>query len=87
MYTCTICLSINHDMRLHCQNCGTVPAKYSCFGKQFTEPQCNPAVLSDAYTFREIVVARGADRIERHHITRAKLQTVTLDYYAQPSAE
>lgn len=71
MYECAICLTLNHNARLHCQCCGTVPAKYSVL-RMLTNTSLTP-----------IVAAKGCDRVERHHTTRAKLQTVALDYYAE----
>jgi hypothetical protein len=33
MYECTVCQSINHASRVHCQHCGAVPSMYSPTGK------------------------------------------------------
>lgn len=82
MYTCTICLSLNHNARLHCQNCGTIPAKYSML-KRPAKSIDYRSMLSLDNQFIPVTALRGADRIERHHTTRCNLKTVTLDYYAE----
>jgi hypothetical protein len=77
MYECVICLSLNHNARLHCQKCGTVPAMYS--------PLAVPVsyISGSDLGFRPVVAAKGCDRIERHHAARINLRTVPLDYYAE----
>jgi hypothetical protein len=81
MYECPICLSLNHNSRLHCQNCGTIPARYSLLRL--------PARLIENDTFSRfipVVAAYGCVRSCQHHAARVYLRTVKLDYYAQPSA-
>ena len=77
-YTCEICLAVNANMRFHCRCCGTIPAKYSILHKPTKEwsGQCNMFALVP------VVIARGADRVERHHTSRSYLRTVPMDYYA-----
>lgn len=74
MYECPICLSLNSDARFHCQNCGTIPAKYSFMRVPVVEHD-------DRMT--PIVVAVGAVHSCKHHVTRINLRTVELDYYAE----
>jgi len=71
MYECSICLSLNHDIRLHCQNCGTIPAKYSVIRR--------PTKID---TMTETVIAIGAIHSCKHHAARINLRTVSADYYA-----
>ncbi len=73
MYECSICLTLNHASRLHCQNCGTIPACYSIIGKP----------CSSQLEGVEVIVARGADRAEKHHASRLYLRTVPVDYYGE----
>lgn len=71
MYVCVICLSVNHSCRLHCQNCGTIPACYSWTGKPInTEKGIN------------VTAAKGCYRAGQHKGQRIGLKTVTADYYA-----
>lgn len=82
MYECSICQSLNHASRLHCQNCGTIPRMYSMLGV--------PMVVKDYvdwlgpnYVAVPVVVAQGAQRASQHHASRVYLRTVALDYYAE----
>lgn len=80
MYECAICLTLNHNARLHCQCCGTIPARYSITGYDM---RSNHTSSDTGISLVQTIVARGADRVEQHHATRAKLQTMPLDYYAE----
>lgn len=71
MYECVICLSLNHNARLHCQNCGTIPAVYSWTGKPINTEKGI-----------EVCNAVGCYRTGQHKAQRINLKTVTLDYYA-----
>lgn len=71
MYECAICYSLNHASRLHCQNCGTIPAQYSIYNRPIN------ALGND------VVVAFGSVRTAQHHTGRVYLRTVALDYYAE----
>jgi hypothetical protein len=73
MYECTICLSLNHSSRIHCQNCGTIPAMYSIIGKP----------SSSQLEGVEVICAHGAVHACKHHASRLGLRTVALDYYAE----
>ena len=78
MYECSICLSLNHSSKHHCQNCGTIPARYSILGI--------PARLIEhegRYQFIPVVTAVGAVHACKHHAARVNLRTVSLDYYAE----
>ena len=70
MYECSICLSLNHERRLHCQNCGSVPLRYS-----FNGTVHNEAGLP-------VAVAAGAERSGSQKTSRSSLKTVAFDYYA-----
>jgi len=70
MYECVICLSINHNSRLHCQHCGTIPAMYSATGKASNDSN------------RNVTAAIGCYRTGQHKAQRIILKTVGLDYYA-----
>lgn len=70
MYECSICQSLNHASRLHCQNCGTIPEMYSIYGRPI-----------NAYG-KDVVIAFGAQRASQHHAGRVYLRTVALGYYA-----
>jgi hypothetical protein len=81
-YECSICLSLNHASRLHCQNCGTIPAMYSLLRA--------PAHLvesDDYWHFVLVVRAFGAESASQRQACRSYLRTVPLTYYAQPSAD
>ena len=65
-YTCETCHSICGVWRIHCHVCGAVPAMYSMTGKHETS----------------IKAAWGCERADTFRATKAKLVTVTLDYYA-----
>lgn len=71
MYECTICLTLNHASRLHCQNCGSAPKMYSWTGYEINE------------VGTEAIAAKGCRRASQHHASRVYLRTVTADYYAQ----
>ncbi len=71
MYTCTICHSVNHPSRVHCQNCGAIPSRYSITGR----------VMDSSYS-RECVAAIGCKRATQHH-QRLRLWTVETTYYAE----
>ena len=75
MYECVICKSLNHASRLHCQNCGTIPAMYSWNGKPSTEH-------NSGWITREIVKAKGAETTTAAH-ARIWFRTVPADYYAE----
>jgi len=78
MYECPICLSLNHNERHHCQNCGTIPAMYSILNA--------PARLIEhesRYQFIPVVVANGAVQSCKHHAAKLYLRTQPLDYYAE----
>lgn len=74
-YVCSICHAINHVARLHCQACGTVPARYSMIGVASNNVGHHAGLVP-------ITVAIGADRQESHRTVRVNLRTVTSDYYA-----
>lgn len=76
MYECSICHEVNHASRLHCQLCGTIPAKYSLTNK-------NCKVNAGLNYFTEVVAAYGVSRACEHHASRMYLRTVTPDYYAE----
>lgn len=69
-YVCAICDSTNSATRIHCQNCGTVPAMYSLTRKPVN------------YVGTEVVRARGAVLAAQHE-SRIYFRTVELDYYAE----
>jgi hypothetical protein len=71
MYECTICQSLNHSSRLHCQNCGAIPAIYSWTG--------GPINTEKGIS---VAAAKGCDRSSNHKGQRINLRTVTADYYA-----
>lgn len=78
MYECTICQSLNHSNRHHCQNCGAVPAKYSILGV--------PAKLvtfNGRSHYIEVVRAVGAVSYKSGQTSRQSLRTVEFDYYAE----
>mgnify|MGYP001583008790 CR=1 FL=1 len=75
MYECAICLCLNHASRLHCQNCGTIPAKYSLLGV--------PTAITESNDMIEAVAAFGAVRACQHHSSRVYLRTMPLDYYGE----
>lgn len=77
MYECVICLSLNHPSRLHCQNCGTIPACYSILKK----PIKSFTTYSD-FAIIESVIATGAERASQKRISRVGLRTVELTKYA-----
>ncbi len=74
-YECVICHGVNSNARLHCQNCGTVPVKYS--------PIHKPAIEKDENLFIEILSAFGCERQEIYKIGRIGFQRVADDYYAE----
>ncbi len=76
MYECTICLSLNHAARLHCQNCGTIPAMYSLINKP-----CVVHLEETAAFFIPVFASPGAQA--KHRAARCNLKTVPLDYYAE----
>lgn len=79
MYECSICLSLNHASHFTCQNCGTIPAKYSPLkGRPSRMIEHN-----GRYQFIEVVAAYGVSRAAQHHAQRVYLRTVELDYYAE----
>lgn len=78
MYECTICLTLNHSSRLHCQCCGAVPAMYSLTGKVVQSLDSYPTSV-------QVTAAKGCQRVERIPAARSTFKTVSLDYYA-PSA-
>jgi hypothetical protein len=69
MYECSICLSLNHSSRLHCQNCGTIPAMYSWTGG----PINTEKGISVAAAF-------GCYRAGQHKGQRIYLKTAIADY-------
>ena len=78
MYECTICLSLNHNSRHTCQQCGAVPAKYSILGV--------PSRLIEhegRMQFIPVVAALGCERANQHKGQRINLKTVALDYYGE----
>lgn len=77
VHECVICKSVNHVYRFTCQNCGTIPAKYSVA----RVPTVHRVTVDGDITATEIVVARGAVRAAQHH-QRLFLRTVAHDYYA-----
>lgn len=77
MYECVICLSLNHASRLHCQNCGTIPAQYSILGA--------PAKSIEHETFSQyipVIAAFGCQRASQHKGQKVYLRTVSVNYYA-----
>lgn len=76
-YECIICLSLNHASRLHCQNCGTVPARYSV-----TKKPIRISTVND-FSVTEVIVAIGAERASQKRCSRVGLRTVSVTYYAE----
>lgn len=68
MYECVICQSLNHTSRLHCQNCGTIPAIYS-----WSETPRNQEN-------REVTAAHGCVRVNQKQVSRINLRTAVADY-------
>jgi hypothetical protein len=79
-YECEICLTINHNCRFQCQNCGTIPARYSVTRKPLSSARFQSA--RSEFSLVEVVIAFGADRAEHHRTVRTYLRTVKADYYA-----
>lgn len=78
MYECSICLSLNHNKRYYCQNCGTIPACYSpirCAARQIEH--------GGFWQFIPVVTAAGAVHASRSYSQRVYLKTMPLDYYAE----
>jgi hypothetical protein len=78
-YVCVICNTLNHSSRLHCQCCGTIPARYSWHCLLSGSTQAFPSNANGI----QVVKANGADTTEMHHARRLRLQTVAADYYAE----
>lgn len=75
-YTCEICDTLNSARRHSCQNCGTIPAKYSVLRK--------PSRLIEhdsRYQFIETLRAIGCAQAFPHH-AKVGLRTVPAGYYA-----
>ena len=78
-YHCEICHSVNHISRFHCQHCGTIPERYSVLGSpaRFIRDELDiPKLIS-------VVVAVGAERLDRSRTVKTLMRTVPLDYYAE----
>jgi len=75
-YECEICHGINHVRRFNCQNCGTIPAKYSWTGRP------TASFYLSGYTI-EVYVAFGAERQVSRRTIKRTARTVPLDYYAE----
>jgi hypothetical protein len=71
-YECIICETINSSLRLSCQNCGTIPQKYSAIKKP-----CR-LVHDDLI---EVVRAKGFMSAYPSH-AKIGLRTVPAGYYA-----
>lgn len=69
MYECVICQSLNHTSRLHCQNCGTIPACYSYTGKPINTEKGI-----------EVICAAGCVRVNQKQVSRINLRTAIADY-------
>jgi hypothetical protein len=78
MYECTICLSLNHASRYHCQICGAIPAQYSMLGVPSLRHQYNGYEVEN-----EVIAAHGCERQGARPTQRLRLQTVALDYYGE----
>ena len=74
-YECVICLSINHASRLHCQHCGTIPARYSMIGRE--------AKPASHCWYIPVIAAFGVSRASQRRSSRVYFRTVRADYYAE----
>lgn len=72
-YTCEICDTLNSCRRFSCQNCGTIPARYSFLKKP------SRLIHEDMIT---VVRAIGASHAYPK-ISKIGLRTVRADYYAE----
>ena len=77
-YECAVCLTLNHSIRLHCQNCGTVPTCYSIIRKP-----ARLVVTPETSYFVEVIRARGCFQVSLRRARRMYLYTVPATYYAE----
>jgi len=77
-YECTICLQINHAVKMHCSTCGAVPAIYSFTGKPLKGVYENDSSIQI-----EVFVAQGAIRQGKERTSKVYFRTVPADYYSE----
>lgn len=76
-YSCGICEHVNHGVRPQCQQCGTIPAKYS-----FTRRESRYQEREDFTACIPVSRARGCWISERTKAAKVYFRTVPADYYA-----
>ena len=85
IYECEICFGVNFAARLHCQFCGTIPAKYSILQKptRFVETagfiDAGVSILLDG--FIPVASARGCEHAEHCHTRKIYFRTVPIEYF------